>query len=242
MTGPWRRWWAGSRTTPIPGTASTVRWPIVDADGIVAAAFRQHTSRALDPQLHTHVVVANRVASPDGRWLALDARTVKYDQRTLSALYHATLRAGLTARLGVRWADPVNGIAEIADVPEGGPGGVLGPHGRDPGPPRPQARPVHHHHGPPADAAGTLGGSNEKPSSTPAPPRLTRPPPPGCMTAGSISSNGPASNPRPWWPGPWVGNAPGNRPGNSTAKLSGASSRRPLTPWGAASRCSVLPS
>jgi conjugative relaxase-like TrwC/TraI family protein len=27
---------------------------VVDAEGIVAAAFRQHTSRALDPQLHTH--------------------------------------------------------------------------------------------------------------------------------------------------------------------------------------------
>jgi conjugative relaxase-like TrwC/TraI family protein len=27
----------------------------------MAAAFRQHTSRALDPQLHTHLVIANRV-------------------------------------------------------------------------------------------------------------------------------------------------------------------------------------
>lgn len=91
---------------------------VVDAEGIVAARFRQHTSRALDPQLHTHVVIANRVASPDGRWLALDARTIKYDQRTLSALYHAGLRAELTDRLGVRWQEPERGIAELADVPE----------------------------------------------------------------------------------------------------------------------------
>ncbi|MCP3861228.1 MAG: relaxase domain-containing protein, partial [Phycisphaeraceae bacterium] len=74
---------------------------VVDAEGIVAAAFRQHTSRSLDPQLHTHVVIANRVMSPDGRWLALDARTLKLDQRTLSAIYHATLRSELTDRLGV---------------------------------------------------------------------------------------------------------------------------------------------
>ena len=40
---------------------------VVDADGIIAAAFRQHTSRALDPQLHTHVVIANRVLADDGR-------------------------------------------------------------------------------------------------------------------------------------------------------------------------------
>ena len=91
---------------------------VVDAEGIVAAAFRQHTSRALDPQLHTHLVIANRVKSPDGRWLALDARLIKHDQQTLSAIYHAGLRAELTRRLGVRWHEPDHGIAEIVDVPE----------------------------------------------------------------------------------------------------------------------------
>ncbi|HUP15111.1 MAG TPA: MobF family relaxase [Acidimicrobiia bacterium] len=89
----------------------------VDSDGIVAAVFRQHTSRRLDPQLHTHAVIANRVLAPDGRWLALDARTIKVDQRTLSALYHASLRAELTGRLGVRWREVEHGIAEIADMP-----------------------------------------------------------------------------------------------------------------------------
>jgi conjugative relaxase-like TrwC/TraI family protein len=89
---------------------------VVDAEGLVAAGFRQHTSRAGDPQLHTHVVIANRVASPDGRWLALDARTIKVDQRTLSALYHAGLRAELTARLGVHWDVPEHGIAELTAI------------------------------------------------------------------------------------------------------------------------------
>jgi conjugative relaxase-like TrwC/TraI family protein len=87
----------------------------VDAEGIVVGVFRQHTSRKLDPQLHTHAVIANRVPAPDGRWLALDARTIKLDQRTLSALYHANLRAEMTRRLGVRWQAPEHGIAEIAD-------------------------------------------------------------------------------------------------------------------------------
>jgi conjugative relaxase-like TrwC/TraI family protein len=91
---------------------------VVDADGIMAALFRQHTSRALDPQIHTHVVIPNRVKSPDGRWLALDARLIKRDQRTLSALYHAALRAELTQHLGVRWRTPENGIAEMADIPD----------------------------------------------------------------------------------------------------------------------------
>ncbi len=88
----------------------------VDADGIVAGVFRQHTSRKLDPQLHTHAVIANRVRAPDGRWLALDARALKMDQRTLSGLYHAGLRAELTRRLGVAWQPVVNGISEMAGV------------------------------------------------------------------------------------------------------------------------------
>ena len=90
----------------------------LDADGIAAACFRQHTSRALDPQLHTHVVIANRVAADDGRWLALDGRTIKFDQRTLSAIYHAGLRAELSRSLGVAWEEPANGIAEMRDVPQ----------------------------------------------------------------------------------------------------------------------------
>ena len=91
---------------------------VVDAKGIVAAMFRQHTSRALDPHVHTHLVIPNRVMSPDGRWLALDARLIKRDQRTLSALYHAALRAELNRALGVRWRTPENGIAEMADIPD----------------------------------------------------------------------------------------------------------------------------
>ena len=88
-----------------------------DAEGILVANFRHHTSRVLDPQVHTHAVIVNRVASPDGRWLALDARTIKKDQQTLSRLYHSGLRAEMTRRLGVRWNEPTNGIAEIADIP-----------------------------------------------------------------------------------------------------------------------------
>ena len=63
-------------------------------------------------------MIANRVAADDGRWLALDARTVKFDQRTLSAVYHASLRAELTRLLGVEWHEPTNGIAEMRTLPE----------------------------------------------------------------------------------------------------------------------------
>lgn len=90
----------------------------VDAGGLVVGLFRQHTSRRLDPQLHTHAVIANRVPAPDGRWLALDARSMMVDQRALSAVFHAGLRAELTRRLGVAWETPEHGIAEITGIPK----------------------------------------------------------------------------------------------------------------------------
>lgn len=89
---------------------------VVDGRGLTVGRFRQHTSRSLDPQLHTHAVIVAKVRAPNGGWYALDARLIKHDQRALSALYHASLRAELTRRLGVEWRDPVNGIAEIAGV------------------------------------------------------------------------------------------------------------------------------
>ena len=41
-------------------------------EGFVAAAFWHRTSRAQDPHLHTHVIVANLTRTEDGEWRALD--------------------------------------------------------------------------------------------------------------------------------------------------------------------------
>ena len=38
---------------------------------IVAATFRHDTSRNLDPQLHTHAVLANMVRGEDGKWRSM---------------------------------------------------------------------------------------------------------------------------------------------------------------------------
>ena len=40
----------------------------VPTSGMVAAAFDHWDTRTGDPNLHTHVVVANKVQGPDGRW------------------------------------------------------------------------------------------------------------------------------------------------------------------------------
>ena len=81
------------------------------------ATFRQTTSRADDPQLHTHAVISAKVQTEDGRWLALDARYLKRNQRMLGGLYQSVLRAELTHRYGVAWEPIVNGQAEIAGMP-----------------------------------------------------------------------------------------------------------------------------
>ena len=70
---------------------------------MVGAAFRHRTSRAGDPHLHTHVLVANTVRGPDGKWRTLDFRHVYAHAKTAGYLYEAHLRHLLTERLGVEW-------------------------------------------------------------------------------------------------------------------------------------------
>jgi conjugative relaxase-like TrwC/TraI family protein len=90
----------------------------VDSQGVVAALFRQHTSRSVDPQLHTHAVIASKVQDPTGKWLSLDARFLKCQQRSISWVYAASLRTELSGRLGVSWGPVSDGHAEIDGVPE----------------------------------------------------------------------------------------------------------------------------
>lgn len=45
----------------------------VEVTGLVAAAFTHRDSRAGDPNLHTHVAIANKVQTLDGHWLASTA-------------------------------------------------------------------------------------------------------------------------------------------------------------------------
>ena len=89
---------------------------VEQADGLVAAAFRHRTSRAGDPQLHTHVLVANLGRGLDGRWSALDGRRLYAHARTASFLYQAVLRSELTRTLGVEWTPVHKGIAEVAGI------------------------------------------------------------------------------------------------------------------------------
>jgi conjugative relaxase-like TrwC/TraI family protein len=90
----------------------------VPADGFVAAAFRHRTSRADDPLLHTHVLVANLAhTSDDDRWRSLDARHLYLHAKTAGYLYQAQLRTELGRRLQVEFGPVTNGYADLEGIP-----------------------------------------------------------------------------------------------------------------------------
>jgi conjugative relaxase-like TrwC/TraI family protein len=87
------------------------------ARGLIAAAYRHRLSRALDPQLHTHVVAANLARGPDGRFTALHGTALFRAAKTAGYLYQAHLRALVTERLGLEWGGVHKGAAELVAVP-----------------------------------------------------------------------------------------------------------------------------
>jgi conjugative relaxase-like TrwC/TraI family protein len=77
----------------------------VNVRGLVAAAFTHRDSRAGDPDLHTHVAVANKVQTLDGRWLSIDGRVLFKANVAASEAYNTALEQHLRDTLGVRFAE-----------------------------------------------------------------------------------------------------------------------------------------
>lgn len=84
--------------------------------GVIAACFEHGVSRALDPHLHTHVVVANMAQGPDGRWRALDGRGLGAHARAAGALYDAHLRHAVSERAPAAWVWRAGGRYELAGM------------------------------------------------------------------------------------------------------------------------------
>ena len=81
------------------------------------ATFEHSTSRAQDPQLHTHCLVANLAPREDGTCGTLDGRPLFRWKMALGALYRAELAEQLQARLPVEIERDGSGFA-IRGVPE----------------------------------------------------------------------------------------------------------------------------
>ena len=67
---------------------------------IVAATFRHDTSRNLDPQLHTHAVLANMVKGEDGKWRSMANEGLYARQKLIGMLYRNELAARPRAKIG----------------------------------------------------------------------------------------------------------------------------------------------
>jgi conjugative relaxase-like TrwC/TraI family protein len=91
----------------------------VSGQGLLAVGFDHRTSREGDPLLHTHLVIANRIRGPDGRWTALDGRDLYRHRLAADAIYRATYQRELVRTLGVEWtAADAHGNRELAGTPE----------------------------------------------------------------------------------------------------------------------------
>ena len=83
----------------------------VDVTGLVGTAFTHRDSRAGDPDLHTHVAVANKVQTRQedtpgggGRWLSIDGRVLFKAVVTASETYNTALETRLRDDLGLQFA------------------------------------------------------------------------------------------------------------------------------------------
>ncbi len=83
---------------------------------MVAATFRHDTSRNLDPQLHTHAVIANMVQGEDQKWRTMVDDGLFKGKMTIGAIYRAELAHGLQdLGYGIEKTHP-DGRFEIAGV------------------------------------------------------------------------------------------------------------------------------
>jgi len=75
-----------------PATGAMVR---AGNQKMVAACFRHDTSRNLDPQLHTHAVVANMVQGEDSKWRTMVDDGLFNGKMAIGTIYRAELAQGL---------------------------------------------------------------------------------------------------------------------------------------------------
>ncbi|MEV5650521.1 MobF family relaxase [Nocardia sp. NPDC052254] len=95
----------------------------VDVEGLVAARFTHRESRSGDPDLHTHMLIANRVRTLDGKWRTLDGAHIYRNLVVVSEIYNTRLEHHLETSLGIGFTErpaPIPNkrpIREISGIP-----------------------------------------------------------------------------------------------------------------------------
>ena len=77
---------------------ATRRRPRIKSPSMVAATFRHIASRNLDPQLHTHAVIANMTRDAQGRWKSVEPMSLHRNARLIGAFYRNELSRRLIAK------------------------------------------------------------------------------------------------------------------------------------------------
>src|SRR5215207_4210049 len=90
------------RCSPVPGPKASGR-----STSAASSRPRSPTATAgpATPDLHTHVAVANKVQTLDGRWLSIDGRVLFKANVAASETYNTALEQRLRDSLGVRFAE-----------------------------------------------------------------------------------------------------------------------------------------
>ena len=82
---------------------------------LIVASFQHGTSRAQDPQLHTHNVIMNATQGEDGSWRSLEPRAIYQLQKQIGAIYRQEL-ALKVRELGYEIAPGKESMFEIKGV------------------------------------------------------------------------------------------------------------------------------
>lgn len=85
-----------------------------EVQGITAALFDHWDSREGDPQLHTHMLVSNRVQGIDGKWRTIDSKhSLMPAVATAGAYYDTVLMDEISLRFGAEWT-----TQDVLEAPE----------------------------------------------------------------------------------------------------------------------------
>jgi conjugative relaxase-like TrwC/TraI family protein len=77
----------------------------VETRGLIGTAFTHRGSRAGDPDLHTHVAVANKVQTASGKWLSIYGKVLHEHVVAASETYNTALERHLVETLGVTFVE-----------------------------------------------------------------------------------------------------------------------------------------
>ena len=104
--------------TRVSNPDDPTRKDLVRLPGLAATVWQHETSRAGDMHLHSHLILANRQATADGRLATIDGTSLYHEAKAMGMLYQSVVRDHTHRLLGLEWVglDPDTGMAKLAGM------------------------------------------------------------------------------------------------------------------------------